>query len=266
MESPRLRTPDSIKAYSKLGLCAYDALIVNLLAPRVWGCSPDTLVEHYGAHVTSNHADIGVGTGYFLDRCDFGSPRPRLALVDLQSNCLEYTARRLARYRPRTYVRDVLRPMDAIPGGPFDSIALGGIIHCLAGDLRHKGKVFDTVAPLTSAGTKIFGYTLVNDGVPLRTRRRLVHGFLNHLRVIDNTNDRISDLGRELCARFIDCKLELIGCMALFSAIVPDRASVNERSIHPYGDLHNEQSNPPRTYVRSSTLRSGESVGEGVLL
>ena len=225
MQSIQPSPPDSIKAYTKLGLHVYDPLIVHVVAPHVWGCSPETLVEHYREHVTSNHADIGVGTGYFLDRCGFTSPRPRLVLIDLQSNCLEYTARRLSRYRPSTHRRDVLDPMDEISGGPFDSIALGGIIHCLAGDLQQKSKVFDTLAPLTRTGTKVFGYTLVCDGVPLRARRRLVHPFLNRLRVIDNTNDRLSDLRRELFARFIECKLELIGCMALFSAIVPDSAA-----------------------------------------
>jgi hypothetical protein len=161
-----------------------------------------------------------VGTGYFLDHCGLNSANPRLALIDLQPNCLAHTARRLARYRPYTYVRDVLRPLGEIEGGPFDSIALGGIIHCLAGDLTQKSKVFDTIAPLATGGTRIFGYTLVYGGVPDRIRRVLVHPLLNGLRVIDNRNDRLSDLRRELMARFVDCKLELIG-MALFSATVP---------------------------------------------
>jgi hypothetical protein len=225
---PEIMTPpDSIKAYTKLGLRVYDPLIVSFVAPHIWGCSADTLIEHYREHVTSNHADIGVGTGYFLDRCGFESPTPRLALIDLQANCLEYAARRLSRYRPCTYLRDVLSLVEELPGGAFDSIALGGIIHCLAGDLRSKGKVFDTLRPLTRPGTKIFGYTLVRDGVALQARRRLVHPFLNRLRVIDNTHDHLADLHDQLCARFLTCKVELIGCMALFSAIVPSCAPVN---------------------------------------
>lgn len=213
--------PDSIKAYTKLGLQLYDPLIVNVVAPHVWGCSPAALVDHYRRHVTSNHADIGVGTGYFLDRCGFGSSNPRLTLIDLQPNCLAHTARRLSRYRPLTYVRDVLRPIDDIDGGPFDSIAFGGIIHCLAGDLTQKSKVFDSISPLTQAGTRIFGYTLVYDGVQDRVRRALVHPLLNGLRVIDNKHDHLSELRRQLNARFVDCQVELIGCMALFSATVP---------------------------------------------
>jgi hypothetical protein len=217
--------PNSIKAYTKLGLHLYDPLIVNLVAPRVWGCDPDILVDHYRDHVTSNHADIGVGTGYFLDRCGFGEANPRLALIDLQPNCLAYTAQRLSRYRPQTYLRDVLHPLHEISGGPFDSIALGGIIHCLPGDLTRKSQVFDIISPLARAGTRIFGYTLVYDGVEDRISRRLVHPLLNCLRVIDNKNDRLRDLHRALRARFVDCKVELIGCMALFSATVSANAS-----------------------------------------
>lgn len=222
MASTRNRIPDSIKAYTKLGLRVYDGLVMHLFLKYAWGCKPDDLVNHYRQHVTSNHADIGVGTGYCLDRCGFGSPNPRLVLIDLQSNCLQYTARRLSRYRPSTYVRDVLQPISPIPGGSFDSIAMGGVLHCLAGDLRQKGKAFDTVATLARGGTKIFGYSLVNDYVPLHTRSRMVHRLLNRLRVVDNSNDHLSDLRRELSTRFIDCRVEPIGCMALFSAVVPD--------------------------------------------
>lgn len=220
---PATRIPDSIKAYSKLGLGVYDPLVMYGLLKHVWGCSPQDLVDHYRKHVTSNHADVGVGTGYCLDRCGLDSPSPRLVLIDLQPNCLEYVARRIARYRPQTYVRDVLQPIRDIPGGRFDSIALGGVLHCLAGDLRHKSKVFDILASLGRGGTKIFGYTLVSDDVSSRSRRRLVHRLLNHLRVVDNSNDRLADLHRELAARFIGCRVEAIGCMALFSAIVPHR-------------------------------------------
>jgi hypothetical protein len=221
MPSTRQRIPDSIKAYTKLGLRVYDQLVMYLLLKHVWGCSPDDLVNHYREHVTSNHADIGVGTGYCLDHCGFDSLSPRLILIDLQSNCLEFTARRLSRYRPRTYLRDVLRPMHDIAERPFDSIALGGILHCLAGDLRSKCKVFDTVATLTKSGTKIFGYSLVSDEVSLRTRTRTVHRLLNCLRVVDNADDHLSALKHELATRFVSCRIRSIGCMALFSAVVP---------------------------------------------
>jgi len=68
-----------------------------------------------------------------------------------------------------------------------------------------------------------FGYTLLSDEVSRPTRRRAVHWLLNTLRVVDNSRDRLGDLTAALTSRFIDCRIEPIGCMALFSAVVPGR-------------------------------------------
>src|SRR5690348_1662891 len=102
---------DGIKAYSHLGLQFYDSVVIRGLAPHVWGTSVDEFLAHYSQHLTPNHADIGVGTGYFLNRCDFGSDNPRIALIDLNPRCLAYAARQLARYRPETYLCDARLPL-----------------------------------------------------------------------------------------------------------------------------------------------------------
>ena len=209
--------PDSIKAYSRLGLAFYDALIMGF-ASRVWGCSTERLVDHYREHVASNHADVGVGTGYCLDRCGFHETS-RLVLIDLQPNCLAHAARRLARFHPQLYVRNVVHPVRGV-GEAFASIGLGGLLHCLAGDLTQKSSVFDNFAALTRPGTRIFGYTLVNDGVVARKGRRLVAGCLNRMRYIDNSGDRVDDLRAALESRFANPRIDLVGCMALFSAEV----------------------------------------------
>jgi hypothetical protein len=209
----------SIRIYTKAGLRLYDAVVMGLLAQHVWGCPPELFVEHYRKHVTSNHADIGVGTGYCLDRCGFGGPDARLVLIDLQPNCLEYAARRLARYHPQMLVRDVLQPMPNV-SRRFDSVALGGVLHCLPGDMQHKARAFDTVRPLTHPGTKIFGYSLVADVARRRRRSDLALRVLNRMRIVDNAGDRACDLARELSSRFVECKVEQVGHMAFFSAVI----------------------------------------------
>lgn len=218
MYSSRTRTPDSVRAYTKAGLHVYDAM-VTMLGVQAWRCGRDRLVDHYRKHLTSNHADIGVGTGYCLDRCGFERSDPRLALIDLQPKCLEYAARRLARYRPQIYLRDALQPLQT-DGRAFDSIGLGGVLHCLSGDMHEKCEVFDALAPLTRNGSKVFGYSLVCDGVERRMRSRLVHNVLNRMRIINNARDRAGDLRTELSRRFVNCSVEQVGCMALFSAVV----------------------------------------------
>lgn len=224
-----LATPASIRPYTSLGLRLYDPLIVETLAPRVWRCSPQSIVSFYDRHVTPNHADLGVATGYFLDRCDFRSAHPRLALIDLQPQCLRYAAQRLARYQPETYLRDALTPIVGIPGKRFDSIAIGGVLHCLEGDLPRKARVFDSIAPLATSGTKVFGYTLLREGVDTRMART-ARALLNRLGVVDNQNDTASDLRAALEARFTDVSIELSGCMAMFSGVFSKQREVrNER-------------------------------------
>ena len=71
--------------------------------------------------VTANHLDVGVGTGYFLDRCYLPSQTPRVALMDLNSNTLEFTSRRIARYNPKTYRRNILDPIN-LNVEKFDSV------------------------------------------------------------------------------------------------------------------------------------------------
>ena len=115
---------DGIRAYSKLGLRAYDAVVMGLFGEYVWGCHADEFVRHYRRHVTSSHADIGVGTGYCLDHCGFDSPTPRIALIDLNENCLEHAARRLERYTPETYIRNACEPIQ-IDTRRFSSIGVG---------------------------------------------------------------------------------------------------------------------------------------------
>lgn len=212
---------DGIKAYSKVSLSFYDPFVIRGLAPCVWNCSPADILDHYREHVTANHADIGVGTGYFLDRCDFGQREPRIALIDLQPASLAHATRRLARYRPEIYVRDARTPLVGIPA--FDSICLGGILHCLPGyGLQQKSAALRALKPIAHPGTKVFGYTLVSDHIRENWRRTLTHCCLRRLRVVNFANDRIDDLANILRAQFIDSKVEPVGCFAFFSAVVPD--------------------------------------------
>ena len=95
------------------------------------------------------------------------------------------------------------------------------MLHCLPGDLKQKSRVFDNLAPLARGGTKIFGCTLVSDDIPRSLRRRFFHRLLNGARVVHNTGDRLADLQAALAARYLDPRIEIAGCMALFSAVVP---------------------------------------------
>ena len=74
-------TPDEVDAghafYTKRSLAVYDLAILWYFSRLAWKCPAPRILQHYDAHVTPNHLDVGVGTGYFLDKCGFGTDAPR---------------------------------------------------------------------------------------------------------------------------------------------------------------------------------------------
>src|SRR5262249_57137305 len=110
--------------------------------------------------ITANHLDVGVGTGYFLDRCRFPDPRPRLALLDLNPNSLRVAAHRLARFQPEVYRANVLDPI-AIDGPRFDSVGASGLLHSLPGTMRTKAVVVDHLKALLKPSGVLFAAALL---------------------------------------------------------------------------------------------------------
>ncbi len=152
--------------YNNRTLRLYDLVVLRLSNPLVWRCPTARILALYHRHVGTAHLDVGVGTGWYLDRCRFPSPTPRVGLMDLNADSLAFAAHRIARYRPETYRVDVL---GAPAGGlaPFDSIGLTYLLHCLPGDIAEKAKAFDTVRPCLRDDGVVFGATILSGGVPV---------------------------------------------------------------------------------------------------
>lgn len=127
--------------YSKPTLLIYDFFVLGFSNTFAWRCPSRVILDFYNEHVTANHLDVGVGTGYFLDRCHFPSPNPRITLVDLNENSLAMTSHRLARYHPTTHTANILEPLQ-ITGPRFDSVGFSYLLHCLPGTMKDKEMVF----------------------------------------------------------------------------------------------------------------------------
>ncbi len=206
---------DSTRAYTRPALKIYDALIMGLLARGVWGCPPQRFIDLYYALVSTNHAEIGVGTGYCLDRCR--ADIDRLALIDMNTNCLDHARERLKRFAPTTHVRNALDPID-IGEDPFDSVALGGVLHCLPGSMQDKGRVFDNLRPILAKHGVVFGYTLVSDAGSLAPAAVVARALLNRVRFVNNYSDTSDGLRRELEKRYDEHDVTRIGAFAFFIA------------------------------------------------
>ncbi|MEX2293519.1 MAG: class I SAM-dependent methyltransferase [Acidimicrobiales bacterium] len=203
--------------YSRRSLRAYDALILGWFSRTAWRCPSGRHVQLHDRHVSNNHLDIGVGTGYFLDRCRFPTQDPRIVLMDPNTACLEAASVRLSRYRPERVEASAFEPFPASVGG-VDSVSLTYLLHCLPGTMASKSVVFDHVASVLNSGGVVFGATLLQGGVRRNWYARSVMAFNNRRGIFCNAEDSLGSLAEALEARFDDVQIEVIGCVAAFAA------------------------------------------------
>jgi ubiquinone/menaquinone biosynthesis C-methylase UbiE len=203
--------------YTKLFLSLYDFAALGFGLRFIWGCPSHKLVQLYNDNVTANHLDIGVGTGYFMDKCRFPSPQPRVALMDLNVNSLETTAKRLTRYHPETYKRNVLEPFN-LKAPPFDSIGMTHLLHCLPGNMETKGVVFKYAREILNPGGIIFGSTILNKGVRPNPLRLGSLKMINLSGIMTNLDDSVASLKANLQKYFPESAVWTIGSEALFRA------------------------------------------------
>ena len=201
--------------YTRRTLAVYDFIVLTVSNRFFWKCSTQGLLQHYNRHVTSNHLDVGVGTGYFLDRCRFPSPEPRIALMDLNADTLEFASRRIARYNPETYRRNVLEPI-FLEGEKFDSIGLNYLLHCIPGTIESKSMVFDHLLNMINPNGLFFGSTLLQGGVARNWFAKRLMDVYNRKGIFSNQHDDLEGLKIMLRQRLRDVTVEVVGCAALF--------------------------------------------------
>lgn len=203
--------------YTKRTLSVYDLVVLGISNKFIWKCPTPKLIEHYNQHITDNHLDVGVGTGYFLDRCTMASESPRIALMDLNQETLNYASNRITRYKPETYQRNVLEPIE-FDQPLFDSVGVNYLLHCLPGTMQSKTVLFGHLHPLMNEGATVFGSTLLHNGVPRSALAKRLMAVYNKKGIFSNTHDDLDALKTGLENHFNNVDIKLIGCAAVFSA------------------------------------------------
>lgn len=203
--------------YSRRTLALYDALVLGFSNRFIWRCPSRHLIGHHEANLSARHLDIGVGTGFFLDKARFPAKSPQITLLDPNRECLESASERISRYKPKSVHADALVPL---PGalGRFDSIGLNYLLHCLPGSMARKSVVFDHLKPHLSEGGTVFGSTILQVANPRPLLARKLMSIYNARGVFANADDTLEALRAELSARFAEVSIEMIGCVALFTA------------------------------------------------
>lgn len=205
--------------YSPLTLRLYDAWVLGISNRYAWGCPTDeVLLPFFRQHVGRRHLEVGVGTGYYLAKAKLPA-HTEVTLLDLNPASLAAARARLRR-PARALRHDVLEPL-AASVGPFDSIALFYLLHCLPGTLAQKGRVFAQLAPALAPGGVLFGATILGDAAGHNGFGQRLMALYNRKGIFGNAGDTLADLEGELLKHFAQVELRQVGRVALFSAREP---------------------------------------------
>ena len=206
------------RVYTPIVLRAYDLFVLGFSNRYAWRCPSGTMLERYDEHLGARHLDIGVGTGWYLDRATWPTAEPEITLVDLNENSLSATARRLARFAPETVRANVLEPLP-LGGRRFESAAANYLLHCVPGAIESKAAALAAhVRPHLEPGGVLFGATILGRGVShTRLGRRLMSVY-NRKGIFANVEDDETGLERALRSVFDDVRIDVVGVVALFAA------------------------------------------------
>lgn len=203
--------------YSNGILLIYDLFVLTYNNRFVWKCSTEETLKFYNRNVSSNHLDVGVGTGYYMNNCQFPTDSPRVALMDLNKNCLQGAANKISRYKPESYHNSVYDPLgDSVD--KFDSISACYLIHCIPGTISEKAEAFKSLKKLLKPNGTFFGVTLIQGDVERSLQAKFQMHVFNKMGVFHNTKDDLAGLEKALSDNFSEVKVVVKGCAAMFWA------------------------------------------------
>ena len=204
--------------YTPAFLRVYDVVVLGAFCRVLWRCAAPEVVADYERLVSRRHLEIGPGTGYFLDKAHLPEDL-ELTLADPNPAVLDYAARRLARYTPTTVELDVRKPLPVT--GPYDSVGMNGVLHCLPGPVERKASAVQSVAAVLAPDGVLFGGTIVVDA-PAHTRlsRALIRSN-NRRGIFGNDHDTLPAIRTLFESKFHNVDVQLRGTMAVFTARAP---------------------------------------------
>lgn len=204
--------------YTPMTLKIYDHVVLGFSNSYLWRCPTIELQAMYDRNVRNHHLDIGVGSGYFLDKADWGGAAPKITLLDLNANSLKAAAERIQRYSPVSIQADIFKPLPIEE--TFQSVGLNYLLHCLPGAMSEKAPiVFDHVLQVTEPGAHIFGATLLQDNEELSAPSRALMSFYNGKGIFSNRDDTLKALEEVLKERFKTYQVQRHGAGVLFEAV-----------------------------------------------
>lgn len=207
---------DGQKLYSGLYLKIYDR-VFKLIVETVYGASVNSILKMYKLHASSNHLEIGVGSGMLPAAAEFPE-NSDLTLMDINPNTFISTKKRVQNkfHTIQCYRVNVLEEIKLEK--KYTSIAMNFLIHCVPGSISEKRIIFENAIHLLENGGTLFGSTVVNEPALLNPLSKFIMHFLNKKGIYHNREDSLSGL-KEVLSSFpgTTYTLNLEGPVAFFS-------------------------------------------------
>ncbi|AIT09983.1 SAM-dependent methyltransferase [Candidatus Francisella endociliophora] len=204
-------TYDGQKVYSRLMLKLYNFIVLFFNNTFLWKCKTSNLLELYEDNVSKNHLDIGVGSGFYLNKV--ADKLEKVTLIDLNPNCLDYVKRILKDKDVLTYKIDILEDVSDEFNSQFDSISCNYLVHCLP-DNGNKQMVFKNIAKMLKPSGIAFGATIIND-YDSKLAVKVVTKF-NSKGIFDNENDTYEIVEGYVKENFKEYSIRQIGSVCIY--------------------------------------------------
>lgn len=209
------------RIYSTPVLGFYDLLVVRLSNSWAWRCPSRLMLDRYDRFLGRHHLDVGPGTGWYLAHAELPAAA-EITLLDLNSNSLDRAAARTGGAVRSRVVADVLAPLpDTL--GPFDSVAVNYVLHCLPGTWADKGTAIEHLAARLADDGVLFGSTILGRGAGHNLPGRGLMALYNALGIFHNRDDDEIGLETVLRQNFAQVSIDVVGTVAMFSASAPRR-------------------------------------------
>lgn len=213
-----INTQAGHQIYSQRTLPFYDLVVHGISNRWFWNCPTERLQRWFDQHVTENHLDVGVGTGFFLDRSKRQDAWRRIGLLDANPACLNAAANRISRHQPEVIQADLSESFHD-RAAPFQSVSLMYVLHCLPGELDFRRSVLQHCSQALLPGGCLFGATILGIPQPNGWLGKRVMAAYNRKGVFGNANDTIDSLQQVLSGEFDEVVIEQLGSVAMFSGV-----------------------------------------------
>ncbi|MCJ1276961.1 hypothetical protein MMC21_004769 [Puttea exsequens] len=199
----------------------YDWFVLGLSNAYIWRCPTSSVqVPFFKKHRTTNHLDIGVGTGYYLSHAEFPKVSS-VTLCDLNPDTLTMARKQIPNLQTEIICHDVFKPLPTFT--QYSSISLMFLLHCLPGPPARKAAIFEHLKKNLTDDGVLFGSTILGKGVEHNAAGRFLMRSYNRKGVFGNVDDGAGVFLEALKENFQDVEARVEGVVLVFDARGPRR-------------------------------------------